>query len=116
MREMKDVETYINMIRHRAGLPAMDKSVYNTQEKVRELYRRERRVELCFENKRYDDIRRWGIGTETMSGPIYGAWNPNDEAFVLIETRACVFPKYDSWPLPQQEGTANSNIKQPTGW
>ncbi len=26
------------MIRHRAGLPAMDKSVYNTQEKVRELY------------------------------------------------------------------------------
>ena len=37
------------MIRHRAGLPAMDKSVYNTQEKVRELYRRERRVELCFE-------------------------------------------------------------------
>ena len=44
-----DVETYINMIRHRAGLPAMDKSVYNTQEKVRELYRRERRVELCFE-------------------------------------------------------------------
>ena len=54
------VETYINMIRRRAGLPDMDKSVYNTQEKVRELYRRERRVELCFEGKRYDDIRRWG--------------------------------------------------------
>lgn len=71
---------------------------------------------ICTQNKRYDDIRRWGIGTETMSGPIYGAWNPNDEAFVLIETRACVFPKYDSWPLPQQEETANSNIKQPTGW
>ena len=66
------VETYINMIRRRAGLPDMDKSVYNTQEKVRELYRRERRVELCFEGKRYDDIRRWGIGPETMSGPIYG--------------------------------------------
>lgn len=111
-----DVETYINMIRHRAGLPNMDKSVYNTQEKVRELYRRERRVELCFENKRYDDIRRWGIGPETMTGPIYGAWNPNDNAFVLIETRACTFPKYDSWPLPQQEETANPNIKQPTGW
>ena len=56
-----DVEKYINMIRHRAGMPNMDKNVYNTQEKVRELYRRERRVELCFEGKRYDDIRRWGI-------------------------------------------------------
>ena len=110
------VETYINMIRRRAGLPDMDKSVYNTQEKVRELYRRERRVELCFEGKRYDDIRRWGIGPETMSGPIYGAWNPNENAFVLIENRSCTFPKHDSWPLPQQEETANPNISQPTGW
>lgn len=64
-----DVEKYLNMIRNRAGMPNMDKSVYNTQEKVRELYRRERRVELAFEGKRYHDIRRWGIGQETMNGP-----------------------------------------------
>lgn len=111
-----DVEKYINMIRNRAGMPNMDKSVYNTQEKVRELYRRERRVELCFEGKRYDDIRRWGIGPETMNGPIYGAWNPNTNSFVTIETRNCIFPKNDSWPLPQQEVTSNPNISQPTGW
>ena len=111
-----DVEKYINMIRNRAGMPNMDKSVYNTQEKVRELYRRERRVELCFEGKRYDDIRRWNIGNEVMKGTIYGAWNPNDNSFVTIETRNCVFPKYDSWPLPQTEVTSNPNISQPTGW
>lgn len=111
-----DVEKYINMIRHRAGLPNMDKSVYNSQEKVRELYRRERRVEFCFEGKRYDDIRRWEIGPQTMAGPAQGAWNPNENAFVQIETRNCTFPKYDSWPLPQQEETANPNIDQPTGW
>ena len=110
------VETYINMIRNRAGLPNMDKSIYNTQEKVRELYRRERRVEFAFEGKRYDDIRRWGIGPETMTGAAQGAWNPNDNTFVLIETRNCTFPKYDSWPLPQQEETVNPNIDQPTGW
>ena len=28
-----DVEKYLNMIRNRAGMPNMDKSVYNTQEK-----------------------------------------------------------------------------------
>ena len=111
-----EVATYINMIRHRAGLPDMDKTVYNSQEKVRELYRRERRVELCFEGKRYDDIRRWGIGPQTMTGPAQGAWNPAENAFVLIENRTCAFPKYDSWPLPQQEETANPNISQPTGW
>ena len=60
------------MIRNRAGLPNMNKTVYNTQEKVRELYRRERRVEFSFENKRYWDIRRWGIGNETMNGPALG--------------------------------------------
>lgn len=85
-----DVEKYLNMIRNRAGMPNMDKSVYNTQEKVRELYRRERRVELAFEGKRYHDIRRWGIGQETMNGPIYGAYNPNTDAFITIENRNCV--------------------------
>lgn len=110
------VETYLNMIRKRAGMPDMDKSVYNTQEKVRELYRRERRVELCFEGHRYDDIRRWGIGPQTLNGPVYGAWNPNTESFVSIEHRNCIFPKHDSWPLPQIEVTSNPNIKQPAGW
>ena len=94
----------------------MDKTVYNSQEKVRELYRRERRVEFGFEGKRYDDIRRWNIGAQTMSGSIQGAWNPNTNSFVIIEERNCTFPKNDSWPLPQDEVTANSNISQPTGW
>lgn len=111
-----DVEKYINMIRNRAGMPSMDKMVYNSQEKVRELYRRERRVEFAFEGKRYDDIRRWGIGSETNVGTIYGAWNPDEESFITIEERNCVFPKYDSWPLPQTEIVTNPNIRQPTGW
>lgn len=111
-----DVEKYINMIRNRAGMPNMNKLVYNTQEKVRELYRRERRVELCFEGKRYWDIRRWDIGNETMQGLAEGAWNPNTQSFVVVEERNCTFPKYDSWPIPLTEETANPNIQQPMGW
>lgn len=111
-----DVQTYINMIRKRAGMPDMDMAVYNTQEKVRELYRRERRVELSFEGKRYFDIRRWGIGEQTMKGRAEGAWNPLTSAFVVVEERAYSIPKNDIWPLSQDETTANPNIKQPTGW
>ena len=111
-----DVEKYINMIRNRAGMPNMDKSIYNSQEKVRELYRRERRVELAFEGKRYWDIRRWGIGNEVMSGQVYGAWNPSVNAFYAVEERNCTFPKYDSWPISLTEETANPNISQPQGW
>lgn len=111
-----EVETYINMIRNRAGMPNMDKLVYNTQEKVRELYRRERRVELSFEGNRYFDIRRWGIGEEVMRGDAKGAWNPDANAFVVVETRQYVSPKNDVWPLSQDEITSNPNISQPTGW
>lgn len=111
-----DVASYLNQIRNRAGMGDMDPGIYNSEEKVRELYRRERRVELCFEGKRYDDIRRWGIGNQVMNGPIYGAWNPSSESFVKLEERRCTFPKFDAWPLPQQEVTANPNIHQPTGW
>ena len=111
-----DVETYINLIRNRAGMPNMDKTVYNTQEKVRELYRRERRVELAFEGKRYWDIRRWDIGNEVMTGPVLGAWNPNTNAYVQVETRNCTFPKYDQWPIPLTEQTANPYITQGAGW
>lgn len=112
-----EVYTYLNMIRERAGMPDVDKSYYNTEEKVRELYRRERRVELCFEgNKRYFDVIRWGIGSKVMTGTLYGAYNPNSGEFIKLEERNCSYPKNDSWPLPQSEVTANPNIQQPTGW
>lgn len=111
-----DVEKYINMIRNRAGMPNMNKAVYNTQEKVRELYRRERRVEFTFEGKRYWDIRRWGIGNETMNGPALGAYNPKTNNYVRLENRTCTFPKYDAWPLPQDELNSNPNIEQTSGW
>lgn len=110
------VEEYINMIRNRAGMPNMDKAIYNTEAKVRDLYRRERRVEFSFEGKRYFDLRRWGIAEKAMKGDAVGAWNPNTKSFIVVESRQYETPKNDVWPLSQSEITANPNIKQPTGW
>ncbi len=111
-----DVEKYINMVRNRVGMPNMDKTFYNTQEKVRELYRRERRVEFSFEGKRYWDIRRWDIGNETMNGAALGAYNPNTGNYVRLENRTCTFPKYNAWPIPQDELNSNQNIEQTSDW
>ena len=112
------VKEYIDAIRVRSGMPKMDQTVYNSEEKVRELYRRERRVELCFEGKRYDDIRRWGIGNDVMNGPIYGAWNPDTQSFIKLEERRCTFPKFDSWPIPQVVIDTNKDVvmEQNPGW
>jgi hypothetical protein len=54
-----DVVKYLNQIRERAGMPDVDLTEYNNEEKMRELYRRERRIELAFEGHRLFDIRRW---------------------------------------------------------
>jgi hypothetical protein len=64
-----DASIYIalNDIRDRAGMPAVDQSVYNTKDKLRDLIRNERRIELAGEGQRYFDIRRWGIATSVMT-------------------------------------------------
>lgn len=62
----------INQLRGRAevNMPAVTET---DPAKLREIVRRERRVELCLERLiRYMDIRRWGIFTEVMNQQFYG--------------------------------------------
>ncbi|MNL73858.1 SusD family protein [compost metagenome] len=44
----------------------VDRVVYNSQDKVRLLIQKERRIELAGEGHRYFDIRRWGIAPTVM--------------------------------------------------
>lgn len=110
-----DVLKYINAIRHRAGLPDAVAADYNSQDKMRALYRQERRVEFAFEGTRLFDIRRWGIGKDVMNGPVYGATNPATGEAVRVNTRHYT-DKNNLWPIPIQEITANSNMKQNPGY
>ncbi|WP_165940070.1 RagB/SusD family nutrient uptake outer membrane protein [Dyadobacter psychrotolerans] len=111
-----DVKLYLNKIRNRAKMPDYDETVYNNQEKLRELYRRERKVELAFEGQRLFDIRRWRIGEQVLNGPAQGAINPVTNQPVVVETR--VFdPRRDYlWPIPLVEMNGNSAMKQNPGW
>lgn len=106
---------YLNAIRHRAGMPDVNLGEYNSQAKMRELYQRERRVELSFEGSRLFDMRRWGIGKQVMNGPVYGATDPSTGAQVMVVTRHYT-DKNDLWPIPVQEITANPNMKQNPGY
>lgn len=115
----------INAVRLRAGMPAVDKSVYSNQTTLRALVRNERRVELAFEGLRFFDIQRWKIGSQVMSGPIYGAKmgtiNPTNGKYTVtgaplsIETRVFADKNY-LWPIPQTEIDLNKNIKQNPGY
>jgi hypothetical protein len=111
-----DIVKYLNEIRERADMPPVDETKYNTQDKLRELYRRERRIELVFEGQRWWDIRRWGIGEDVIKGTVYGAYNPSTGAHILLDNNSYEVPKNDQCPIYIEEITANPNLLQNEGW
>lgn len=62
----------IDKVRERANMPKVDRTKYNTQATLRELVRRERRVEFAFEGLRRYDIIRWGIADQVLNGKAIG--------------------------------------------
>lgn len=57
-----DVLIYLNKVRVRGGLPALTSGL--SQGKLRDLIRMERRIELCYEGKRWFDVRRWKVADQ----------------------------------------------------
>ncbi len=66
----ESVYNAINLIRERAGMPDLPEGL--SQDEMREHIRRERQVELAFEEHRFYDVRRWEIAMETENVPAYG--------------------------------------------
>lgn len=58
--EEAEARLYINMVRKRVGQPDITESGNDLIDR----YRNERRIELCFEEHRIHDVRRWVIGPE----------------------------------------------------
>lgn len=126
-RDFEEVYRLINRVRQRAGMPEVDRSKYATQASLRELLRRERRVEFAFEGLRRSDIVRWGIAREVLNRPIYATnygtvlmdtsipqeeravIRPGEENKVVLEIRSF---KNVYLPIPQSELDRNPNLIQ----
>ncbi len=76
----------IDAVRERAGMPAVDRNKYNSQDKLRELVRRERRVEFAYEGMRRFDIIRWNIAKDVLNGKVYGCRQAGNDNPILEET------------------------------
>jgi len=117
-----DVLRYLNLIRERAGVPAYGSAgipVPSGQDTMREAIRKERRVELCFENVRFFDTRRWKIAEQTDNGPVKGLNISRDLPdflqVVTFETR--VFTKrHYLFPIPSNEVNVDRELVQNPGW
>ena len=62
----------INQVRNRVGMPNVSADRIGNIEKMRQLVRRERKVEFAIEGLHLIDMRRWGIGDLENEKPMYG--------------------------------------------
>ena len=92
-------------------------SISGDKDKMRELIRNERRIELCFENKRFWDMRRWELDlNETVKGmKIDQTGGALQYTVIDVEPRNYAAHMYHG-PIPETEVLKWSNLDQNKGW
>lgn len=124
-----DILVYLNKIRERAGVRTYTTGTTNAnsihidltdQAKVRKLIHMERRVELCTEGIRYDDLRRWKEAEVVLNTDFYGMNFFGQNATDFYKRTAYqkrVYRKAFYWfPIHLSEIVKNSNLVQAPFW
>ena len=122
---IKAIRVRAGLATNEIGLPLPECDVYleecaNDQAKMTTLIRNERRLELCFENKRFWDLRRWML---PLNESVKGMQIDRNEttgalSYTIIDVED---RKYDNsyqlyGPIPKGEVLKWSNLKQNKGW
>ena len=129
-QNLNDAIACINTIRTRANMPKVDETVYNNQAKLRELVRRERRVELNGEGLRRADLVRWGTITDILGkfkiqhleGDVTSEKDNNGDYKVKATKRTDIYINYNFtdnhilFPIYQKYIDINPNLKQNPGY
>lgn len=130
-----ELNASINELRKRGGMNVMLTNSFVSQNSLnmRDEIRRERRIELCTEGFRYDDIIRWKTAETELVKPIIGAkyfseYYPEgtvssesitSDGFIIAQTadsRSFDPEKHYLFPLPLDELRKNPNMTQNPGW
>ncbi|MFB0495247.1 RagB/SusD family nutrient uptake outer membrane protein [Mucilaginibacter sp. NFR10] len=111
----------VNKVRARSALPAVKAGL--TKDQMRAYIRRERRIELAFEDKRWFDIRRWLITTGTngvLTTPEYGMKieaGGSGLTYTPVKIFTNTFFERQNWmPIPQAEIDKNKKLVQNPGY
>lgn len=128
-RDAEEALKYVNLIRERAGLNTLQEAYPEInfaadKEQLRYLIRKERQVELAFENHRYYDCRRWMTAVDEFNTPNWSL-NLNSTNYELSWERVTNVwqgsnPKFELknyfFPIYQAQLSEMKNITQNYGW
>lgn len=121
---------YWNMVRERAGLPDILDAypeAAGDQDMLRDLLRKERKVEFAYEGINFYDTRRWLTAEETESGNMHGmniqaTGNPGSNTYpddffrrTVLERRVFTESFY-LYPIPQSAINRNRSLVQNYKW
>ncbi len=112
----------VNLVRSRPSVK-MPAVVAAGKEQLRSAIKRERQVELAFENYRYWDVVRWGDAATVQNQTITGVSVSKTAAGVFqyqtkeVQQRKFIAPKMNYYPFPQREiQISNGTLTQNPGW
>lgn len=123
--QAENVREYLIMLRKRAGIEAGDDNSYGipatlNKEEMRELIYNERRIEMAFEEQRFNDLRRWRLAEAVLSTPVQGLEIINRDGLLSYQTVDVINPNWDNrryfYPIPYSEVLKNSNMVQNPNW
>lgn len=118
------LDATINKVRGRADVQ-MPPITETNPEKLTDILRHERRIELAFEGIRLWDIFRWQIADKVLVGKIWGAPYPNSTKYATnskeidptghfrwyVGQRNFRAPQDYTWPVPLSEQNINPNLR-----
>lgn len=127
--DLGTAKTYIDKVRKRAGLKGVDETwnaigVTPNQDKMRQIVRQERTIELYMENQRFWDVRRWMLGKKYFNARPMGLTIQgvtNDEFFRVKDVGAAfqrkfLIPQHYLMPIPSSDIDRNPNVVQNPGY
>jgi hypothetical protein len=123
-RNTEEIRKSFNQVRYRAGLPGLSDAELADPQTVQKLIEKERMIEFLFENRRYYDVRRWGIYEESENEAITGmnVDAPKDGYYqrVIPNTsrigRRIINKKMVFVPIPSNELKRLPLLDQNPGW
>jgi hypothetical protein len=115
------VYSAVEKIRQRAGLSPFAVPAGLSQVQMRDLIRNERRVELCFEEQRFWDIRRWKIARSVYGATLHGVTvTKNANGTFMYANKDVTTPYFTDamylFPIALKETQVNPGIEQNPGY
>lgn len=98
-----NIYSAVNKVRQRAGMSAIPTG--RTKDQMREIIRKERRIEFACEGMYYNDIRRWRTAEIVMNGLIYNSTG------LPILRRTFNAAKNYWWLIPLAQLDLNPNLR-----